>query len=515
MLTGLRAPSASHPFRVKLNRFPMLRANCAFWLCLSFTYASPSCDDPSALQVTRNVTSSDVPDVPLTEWLPIESPGVSGANFFSNAESDANVVSEWTSPRDLAVLPAPHVLRFATGESIDVFSVVPSFGEDGNFIALLLTKNSNKDIAASHDMFCSGPNRSHLTRVRVHHRSLLCDWPKEEAEKESFEVFLEDAQGNNLARVLARRKAGIVKKYQTVACVRDVYFLNEATFSAALKLLVEWLEFYTMHGIEHFFIYTFRGTEDAVKEVLMPYLQSGLATRIHFDDYPKPEPHRFHQVIKDCLYRAKSHSTWVLPSVDFDEYFHLNSGHIFSDGRVPQNYLKTAWDAIVKSEGKQLEEVKSISFRRQRFARARSDSLEISSSWREADLERSRHHREKGAKPKFAYNAHVVYDLWWHYPLAWDPKATQDIQVPETLGVANHYRTDFRSGAKYGDADRRASTFDDKLTFEVPLLEQAIERRFGEKPRTLLKRLSQEHPPVHLGQLKTDFDVNDDDWEDY
>ena len=37
--------------------------------------------------------------------------------------------------------------------------------------------------------------------------------------------------------------------------------------------------------------------------------------------------------------------------VDFDEYFHLNSGHIFPDGRVPENYLKTAWDAIVKSEG--------------------------------------------------------------------------------------------------------------------------------------------------------------------
>jgi hypothetical protein len=40
--------------------------------------------------------------------------------------------------------------------------------------------------------FCSGPNRSHLTQVRVHHRSLLCDWPKEEAEHENFEVFLED-----------------------------------------------------------------------------------------------------------------------------------------------------------------------------------------------------------------------------------------------------------------------------------------------------------------------------------
>ena len=32
--------------------------------------------------------------------------------------------------------------------------------------------------------------------------------------------------------------------------------------------------------------------------------------------------------------------------------------------------------------------------------------------------------------------------------------------------------------------------FDGRLTSEVPLLEQAIQRRFGEKPQTLLKRLS-------------------------
>ena len=44
----------------------------------------------------------------------------------------------------------------------------------------------------------------------------------------------------------------------------QVYFLNEATFSAALKLLVESLEFYTVHGIEHFFVYTFRGLWNGV-----------------------------------------------------------------------------------------------------------------------------------------------------------------------------------------------------------------------------------------------------------
>ena len=40
--------------------------------------------------------------------------------------------------------------------------------------------------------YCSGPNRSHLTRVLVHHRCLLCPWLAGEAEKESFDVFLEE-----------------------------------------------------------------------------------------------------------------------------------------------------------------------------------------------------------------------------------------------------------------------------------------------------------------------------------
>ena len=60
-------------------------------------------------------------------------------------------------------------------------------------------------------------------------------------------------------------------------------------------------------GIDHFFAYTFKGTEDAVKEVLMPYLKAGLASRIHFDVPPSPKDRKvdmcgrhFDRVIRDC-----------------------------------------------------------------------------------------------------------------------------------------------------------------------------------------------------------------------
>lgn len=460
-----------------------------------------TCDHQSALQV-RNVTSAIVP---LTEWFPEQPP----FDVYFASESGA----AWHSPRDLALLPAPSALRLANGETLRVFSAVPSFGEDGNFIALLLTKNTKRWASDNLPLFCSGPNGAHRRPLRTYQRVLLCDWPAQEANREGFEVFLEDAEGRQLLQLQARRKASMLRQYHSMACVRDVFFESAASFSAAFKQLVEWLEFSRVHGIEHFLVYTFRGTEDAVKEVLMPYLREGLATRIHFDDYPSDKIHRQHQVVQDCLYRAKSHTTWLLPSVDVDEYFHLKSGHFFPDGLVPQDYLKTAWDAIVKSKGKRLEEVRSISFRSFRFARAPSDALEISSAWREPKLPRSYHHPEKLANGKFACNVHVVHSLWFHFATAYE-NATEDIMLPETLGVGNHYRVDWPSGHKYGDHfgrdDKKASTFDDALTSEVPALERAIQRRFGEAPQTLLKRLSAEHPPVHLGQSSVDKDEDED-----
>ena len=49
---------------------------------------------------------------------------------------------------------------------------------------------------------------------------------------------------------------------------------------------MEWLEFNNLHGVDHFFVYTFHGTDAVAEDVLQPYLQSGLATRIHFQHYP-------------------------------------------------------------------------------------------------------------------------------------------------------------------------------------------------------------------------------------
>ena len=88
------------------------------------------------------------------------------------------------------------------------------------------------------------------------------------------------------------------RKFDTVACVRDIFVdtnprhLGES-FSGPFKQLVEWLEFNHMHGIDHFFFYTFHGTEDAAKEIMRPYMNDGLASRIHFEHYPGVPKRRF------------------------------------------------------------------------------------------------------------------------------------------------------------------------------------------------------------------------------
>ena len=86
---------------------------------------------------------------------------------------------------------------------------------------------------------------------------------------------------------------------------------------------------------------------------------------------------------------------------------------------------------------------------------------------------------------KYVYNVHQAHDAWWHWLKDFEPKATH-ISFNETLGIVNHYRVPYQ--------DTQAKTFDDKLAADAHLLEQAIERRFGQKLPALLKRFSESVP---------------------
>lgn len=102
--------------------------------------------------------------------------------------------------------------------------------------------------------------------------------------------------------MIASRKSVLLKKYQIVACVRDVYLETpENTQIMDAKR--------SAYPSEHFFVYTYKGTDGVVKDVLEPCLKSGVATRIHFDDFPRGS------LGNDCVYRAKNYAKWA-PSLD-------------------------------------------------------------------------------------------------------------------------------------------------------------------------------------------------------
>ena len=44
-------------------------------------------------------------------------------------------------------------------------------------------------------------------------------------------------------------------------------------------------------------------------------------------------------------------------------------------------------------------------------------------------------HRTFFTTAAFRFDGRCRYDLWWHNPLAWDPKAKHDIELAETFGA--------------------------------------------------------------------------------
>eukprot|EP00438_Fugacium_kawagutii_P003096 Skav210378 [mRNA] locus=scaffold1526:95367:96119:+ [translate_table: standard] len=247
------------------------------------------------------------------------------------------------------------------------------------------------------------------------------------------------------------------------------------------------MEYNVVHGIDHFFVYTFPGNDEAVKDVLMPYITAGLVTRIHSVVDPTPDMVgvHFEQVIRDCLFRAKNHATWVIPSFDTDEYFHLSTGRMFPGHpeQVPQDYMRTMWDAIRMAQRKRLSEVRSISFNSIRSAAPQSnEAVLISSPWREA---------RRGAEvlPKYAFNAHIAWDVWLHWVN--EPEQNYraaDIRLDESIGFVQHYSIPWTSQLT------TATKEDTTLREDAEMLQAAIEARFGESLRPLLRRLNQNLP---------------------
>ena len=93
-------------------------------------------------------------------------------------------------------------------------------------------------------------------------------------------------------------------KYNVSICA---IFKNEAAY------LKEWLEFNHIVGIEHFYMYN-NNSEDNFREVLDPYIKSGMVTLVEW-----PHNQQQMQAYKDCI-KNYAHETKWMGFIDIDEF---------------------------------------------------------------------------------------------------------------------------------------------------------------------------------------------------
>lgn len=375
-------------------------------------------------------------------------------------------------------MPREQLVAISKNLQITIFSAVPVFGKNASYIALLTEQDDDsfQEVEATkwdelhrQILFCSGSHGSHRTKITYVGSVLMCHWPPEERNHRTFQVHLEDANGNSLGSFLASREPNLLGQYDVMACVRDFYDDHSERKGLQLgvfKQLVEWLEWSLMLGVEHFLVYTFSGSDSMELEVLKPYLDAAVATMVQFDHHPPYPVTRQGHMMNDCLFRAKNHARWLMPSVDVDEYLDfrgLKVGAALKEGVLFQD----------------LHNVNSLAFRRIRFARPDPHQLEISSTrFERADLQSYRY-----LNPKQVVQVALAYRLSVHQ-VVFSQGGHNCIVDPKTA-FFHHYRFPYDGVSKHdngsGFFDDLAILTDESLLPHVPLLVEAIRRRFNLK----------------------------------
>jgi len=265
--------------------------------------------------------------------------------------------------------------------------------------------------------------------------------------------------------------------------------------------LPQWLEYNLRHVVDHFLVYTMTGTDERVMDIYKPYLDDGLATRVHLEiprnstgsdrEYKAESYSTQAWFANDCLYRMKNHAKWMSPTIDVDEYFRLVHSTQVQDTMLSakSNYGASPWDGF-ESDWKDNNldwkdnlggpilrtdnlNVHSLSFSRYLYLRAPAGgALQISSSMRQETLAQK--------CPKYVVNPALVNALFIHWPTSW-VAGSVGLSVPPILGVGNHYRLTDSSTAKATDW---------ALAAEVPAVTEAIEARFQSTWESLSTKLA-------------------------
>jgi len=367
------------------------------------------------------------------------------------------------SARTLAIVRPSQSLK--ADLAVNVSSIIPVFSESESFIAFLL---DSKHISWVHStMYCASADGKHRSKVRVERGVIFlwrCDWPVEERERPCHTVVLEKSVGGSQFESLGTfetcHHATLYSNasYRLAACVPLVWENKDSVYSGIMHL-AQWLEYGVMHGVDQFVFYALPDTDPKVKEIMEPYFERGLATQVVVD--PNGMPYATSDLSAqrllghDCLYRMKHRVEWLMPFIDTDEYIHFNTTNWTSFPAIMS-------EIVACEESKHGVKANGLSFHRVAFKmpQASESQLQVAST--------DRNSLSDFACPKYVVKPHLVHTLDIHRPLTWAPQ-TFNLYVPPASMTAYHYRRKHVA----------PPTQDFSMLPEVPLLEEALFRRFG------------------------------------
>jgi len=417
-------------------------------------------------------------------------------------QSDLVKNAKARSTRTMAVVKPLPSLKMPDGNWLTFESAIPVLFEGkANYFAFLVKYEQKLwDKVNKNTLSCSGPGfQGPMDRYGGEHElqgqkyiALLCRWPIPYSEKDDcFDIALHDS-GNELGsvQVCHDQKLHMEDKfYKLAACVGPAWEEKQHSEANGFVMMPQWLEYNLLHGIEHFLFYTTSESEDRHYDILKPYLEKGIATRIHLhtNDTDFSREGELQQLIaNDCLYRMKHRTEWLIPTMDVDEYIRQTDGEYDFNSLVPEQLG-------VHIKGSMIH---SLMFGRYTFRHPEDPKdFQLTSIYREKEL--------ANAMPKFVVKPDLVYALYTHWPTSWSGES-YPLGLPADSLVAHHYRT----------TNKDSTTEKDKALYrQHKVLWNQLESRFQSKWSTFCKKLDSKRPKklpsMGFSVLEADKNVND------
>lgn len=126
---------------------------------------------------------------------------------------------------------------------------------------------------------------------------------------------------NKISEIITKIKWKLTSKKVTPLKSAKYYLSIATMFQNEARFLKEWIEFYKLMGVEHFYLYDHLSTDNC-QEVLQPYIDTGLVELKHITEIPKDRTDFFRlqtSVHNNILKQTENETEWLIV-MDTDEF---------------------------------------------------------------------------------------------------------------------------------------------------------------------------------------------------